>query len=113
MLLKVEPGLLETAVTAPPTAEQRIEVNAYRPLEPGDLVVLTGEMEREREDWEHELTARGYRPWRAVTKKVRLVVAADPDSLSGKARKARDYGIPIVDEKTLANLVSARSLTLR
>ncbi|HCM50934.1 MAG TPA: hypothetical protein DIS91_10455, partial [Microbacterium sp.] len=32
---------------------------------------------------------------------VRLVVAADPDSLSGKARKARDYGIPIVGEAWL------------
>ncbi|MEF2254696.1 BRCT domain-containing protein [Microbacterium schleiferi] len=40
-----------------------------------------------------------------MTKKVRLVVAADPDSLSGKAPKARDYGIPIVGEEwLLANL---------
>ena len=29
---------------------------------------------------------------------MKLVVAADPDSLSGKARKARDYGIPVVTE---------------
>ncbi|WP_292708318.1 BRCT domain-containing protein [Microbacterium sp. 67-17] len=44
-------------------------------------------------------------PKPGVTKKVRLVVAADPDSLSGKARKARDYGIPIVGEEwLLANL---------
>lgn len=33
---------------------------------------------------------------------VGSVVAADPDSLSGKARKARDYGIPIVGEAWLA-----------
>jgi DNA polymerase-3 subunit epsilon len=31
-----------------------------------------------------------------VTKKVRLVVAADTDSLSGKAKKARGYGIPVM-----------------
>jgi DNA polymerase-3 subunit epsilon len=37
-----------------------------------------------------------------VTKKVALLVAADPDSLSGKAREARDYGIPIVGEAALA-----------
>jgi len=37
-----------------------------------------------------------------VTKKVKLVVAADPDSLSGKARKATDYGIPIVTEDAFA-----------
>ena len=73
----------------------------------GDLVVLTGEMSRTRGDLELELTALGLVPWRAVTKKVKLLVAADPDSLSGKARKARDYGIPIVDETTLARLCGA------
>jgi DNA polymerase-3 subunit epsilon len=40
-----------------------------------------------------------------VTKKVKLVVAADPDSLSGKARKARDYGIPVVGEDALGRLL--------
>jgi DNA polymerase-3 subunit epsilon len=30
-----------------------------------------------------------------VTKKTAAVVAADKDSLSGKANKARQYGIPI------------------
>ncbi|TDW31086.1 exonuclease domain-containing protein [Cryobacterium psychrophilum] len=73
-------------------------------LQPGDLVVLTGDMTRPREAWEGELLARGFTPWRAVTKKVKLVVAADPDSLSGKARKARDYGIPIVDEAALERM---------
>lgn len=33
----------------------------------------------------------------AVTKRTKLVIAADPDSLSGGDRKARDRGIPIVD----------------
>jgi DNA polymerase-3 subunit epsilon len=107
VLLQIEPAVLEAAMTAPPTVGQRIEVSTHRPLEPGDLVVLTGDMRRSREEWEQELTALGYRPWRAVTKKVRLVVAADPDSISGKARKARDYDIPIVDEKTLERLLEA------
>ncbi|WP_198410963.1 hypothetical protein [Cryobacterium sp. TMT1-3] len=39
--------------------------------------------------------------------KVTLLVAADPDSLSGKARKARDYGIPIVGETAMARLAGA------
>lgn len=47
---------------------------------------------------ELELVSRGYTPWPVVTKKVALVVAADPDSVSGKARKARDYGVPVVGE---------------
>jgi DNA polymerase-3 subunit epsilon len=66
-----------------------------------DLVVLTGEMTRARADWYRELGFHGFTTWEAVTKKVKLVAAADPDSLSGKARKARDYGIPVVGESWL------------
>lgn len=71
----------------------------------GDLVVLTGEMTRARSEWENDLRARGLVPHPAVTKKVALVVAADPDSLSGKARTARNYGIPIVNEDGLKSLL--------
>lgn len=76
-------------------------------LAPGDLVVLTGEMSMPRAAIELELVSRGFAPWPAVTKKVALVVAADPDSLSGKARKARDYGIPVVGESALWGLLGA------
>lgn len=75
-------------------------------LAPGDMIVLTGDMTRGRSDWEADLRGRGLVPHPAVTKKVKLVVAADPDSLSGKARKARDYGIPIVGEAGLAKLLA-------
>ena len=74
-------------------------------LVPGDVVVLTGDMTRPRETIEAELRAHGLVPWGAVTKKVKLVVAADPDSLSGKAKKARDYGIPVVGEHALSGLL--------
>lgn len=74
-------------------------------LAPGDIVVLTGDMVRPRADWEEDLRSRGYVAHPTVTKKVRLVVTADPDSLSGKAKKARDYGIPIVSENGLAKLL--------
>ena len=76
-------------------------------LAAGDLLVLTGDMVRTRDDWHAELTSRGFVPWTAVTKKVRLLAAADPDSLSGKARKARDYGIPIVGEDGLTALLNS------
>jgi len=33
-------------------------------------------------------------------------VAADPDSQSGKAAKARRYGIPIVTEEAFASLLN-------
>jgi DNA polymerase-3 subunit epsilon len=73
-------------------------------LLPGDMVVLTGEMSRTRSLWERELRGRGLVPWSGVTRRVTLLAAANVDSRSGKARKARDYGIPIVDEDTLARL---------
>jgi len=74
-------------------------------LNHGDLVVFTGEMSRPRSEWEEISAGRGLVPHRAVTKKVELVVAADPDSLSGKARKARDYGIPVVTEDGFARML--------
>jgi DNA polymerase-3 subunit epsilon len=76
-------------------------------LTAGDIVVLTGEMQRPRAHWHDELTSRGFVPGAGVTKKSKLVVAADPDSLSGTARKARDYGIPVVSEAGLTLLLGA------
>jgi DNA polymerase-3 subunit epsilon len=90
------------------SAASAVVASAHRfALAPGDLVVLTGEMSLPRAAIELELVARGFTPWPAVTKKVALVVAADPDSLSGKARKARDYGIPVVGESALWGLLGA------
>ncbi|WP_433257036.1 exonuclease domain-containing protein [Streptosporangium sp. CA-135522] len=74
-------------------------------LTPGDLVVFTGEMDGPRDDWEWRALQAGYVPHGYITKKVRLLVAADPDSLSTKARKARDYGIPIVTPDAFARML--------
>lgn len=76
-------------------------------LDPGDVVVLTGELTRPRADWQSELVAAGLELGDAVTKRTRLLVAAEPDSRSGKARKARDYRIPIVAEAELPRLLDA------
>jgi DNA polymerase-3 subunit epsilon len=82
--------------------------SAYRPftLAQGDHVVLTGSMSRQRGDWEEILRALGLNPRSAVSRRTQVVVAADPDSESTKARKARSYHIPIVDEQWLENAVS-------
>ncbi len=40
-----------------------------------------------------------------VTKKLDILVVADPDSLSGKARKAREYGIRIVAEVAFWSMI--------
>jgi DNA polymerase-3 subunit epsilon len=74
-------------------------------LAPGDLVVLTGEMSEPRDRIEALLIALGVVVKAGITKKTSLLVAADPDSLSGKSQKARQYGIPIVGEAELRTLL--------
>ena len=83
------------------------EVVPQRPirLSPGDLVVFTGEMCVPREVWESRALSAGLAVKGGVTKKTALVIAADPDSLSGKAEKARGYGIPVVSEDLFAGLL--------
>jgi DNA polymerase-3 subunit epsilon len=106
-LLLVSESVISAAMQKPESIE-RMTTPAYAgtlQLEQGDRIVLTGDMSKPREEWEALLTERGFVVWPTVTKKVKLVVAADPDSLSGKARKARDYGITIVGESALVGLI--------
>lgn len=105
-LLSIPAMTIAAAMQPAASAEVMVERADRFCLAPGDLIVLTGDMVRARDDWHAELLALGFRPWAAVTKKVKLVVAANPDSLSGKARKARDYGIAIVDELDLRTLLT-------
>ncbi|MFI5893917.1 BRCT domain-containing protein [Actinoplanes sp. NPDC051513] len=60
------------------------------------MVVFTGSMSPPRENWEDDAVGHGLVVGDNVTKRTRLLVAADPDSMSGKAKKARQYDIPIV-----------------
>lgn len=66
-----------------------------------DRVVFTGTLARERDDWVAEIVAAGLATG-GVTKSTRVLVAADPDSLSGKAAKARGYGVPVIGERAFA-----------
>lgn len=75
-------------------------------LREGDHIVLTGQMGRLRAEWVDLLTALGIVVAPSVTRRVKLLVAADVDSESTKARKARDYGIPIVGEDWLERAVA-------
>ena len=66
-------------------------------------------MEPPRWSWKRTLGRQGLQVGDNVTKKTRLLVAADPDSMSGKAKKARQYGVPVVHpiayRRMLADLV--------
>lgn len=74
-------------------------------LQPGDRIALTGAMDIPQEEWVRRATAAGLHVGQ-VTKQCALLVAANPDSMSGKAQKARKYGIPIVGEMKFAQLLS-------
>ncbi|WP_205325005.1 PolC-type DNA polymerase III [Glycomyces sp. YM15] len=76
-------------------------------LATGDPVVLTGSFAESKRHWADRLESAGLKVAPSVTKKTVLVVAADPDSMSGKAAKARQYGIPVIGTESL-DLVLAR-----
>ena len=77
-------------------------------LKPGDTVVFTGEAPgMARADLEYQARALRLRVTGSVSRNTTLVVAANPDSLSGKARKARSLGIPIVDCPTYLRMLES------
>jgi len=77
-------------------------------LAQGDKVVFTGQAPGiDRADLELQARRLGLRVTGSVSRFTRLVVAADPDSLSGKARKARDAGVPIVDYPTYFRMLDS------
>lgn len=96
-----EPSL--PPITAPPISSS-LAGGSFR-LEAGDTVVLTGDMRYQREAWTVHLAGLSILMATNASRKVKLVVAADPDSQSGKARKARELNIPIVTEAKLIELV--------
>ncbi|MPM25748.1 hypothetical protein SDC9_72248 [bioreactor metagenome] len=49
----------------------------------------------------------------AVTKRTKLVIATDPDSLSGRARKARDYGSRSLTVPTMVPRIPPREEGVR
>ncbi|PRY54056.1 exonuclease domain-containing protein [Glycomyces artemisiae] len=75
-------------------------------LKRGDTAVLTGAFAESKSFWAKRLEAAGLTVAPNVTKKTALVVAADPDSMSGKASKARQYGIPVVGVDSLDTVLA-------
>jgi DNA polymerase-3 subunit epsilon len=69
------------------------------------VVVFTGTMAPDREQWQAEAEAAGLVVGETVNKRTRLLIAADPDSMSGKAKKARQYGVPVVHPQAYRAMV--------
>lgn len=107
---EVEAALREIAAAGEPDV-QRSEwadrVGTFR-LKPGDKVVFTGEPPgMSRSELEARSEKAGLKVTGSVSRFTRLVVAADTDSLSGKARRARELGVPIVDVATFLRMLEA------
>ena len=61
------------------------------------LVVFTGIRDKELEA---EIESRGGKVSSAVSGKTKVVVAKDPEELTGKVKAAKELGIPVVDIET-------------
>lgn len=109
-LLAINRDAIDDALSSPPSTPTGISAPTERDIQPGAVIVLTGTMSRERSELAGFLTEMHYIVAEGVTKKTDLVVAADPDSLSGKAAKARKYGIPVVKEQYLYEVIGVPSL---
>jgi DNA polymerase-3 subunit epsilon len=72
---------------------------------PGSTLVFTGDMVEPREVWWDRAVAAGFAPQEAVRPDTTFVVAADVDSLSVKARAAREYDIPIISTEDFRRLL--------
>jgi DNA polymerase-3 subunit epsilon len=87
----------ELAAARGMTPQMASPVNG-RALHVGDAVCITGTTATPRDELEIRAANAGLRVTSAVSRKTRLVIAADPDSESGKARRARELGVPLIAE---------------
>ncbi|MFD3406646.1 exonuclease domain-containing protein [Kribbella sp. NPDC058693] len=78
-----------------------------RGFPPGSTMVFTGDMVEPREVWWDRAVAAGFVPQEAVRPETTFVVAADVDSLSVKARAAREFGVPIISVDDFRRLIPA------
>ena len=72
----------------------------------GKSFCFTGAMEYKRKDLQDIVTAHGGTNLDSVTKNLTYLVIADPNSTSGKAKKARDLGITLISPEQFLKMVN-------
>ena len=72
----------------------------------GKSFCFTGAMEYKRKDLQDMVTAQGGMNLDSVTKNLTYLVTADPNSTSGKAKKARDLGITLISPEQFLEMVN-------
>jgi len=103
-MLGLPAGLVRIALDRAEKLAGRSSGSGGFKLEVGDQVVFTGDLSVPRGQLE-ELVQQAGLKCGGVTKSTKVVIAADPDSQSGKAAKARSYGIPVITEAAFARLL--------
>jgi DNA polymerase-3 subunit epsilon len=76
-------------------------------LSPGMSICFTGAMSRSRDELESIARNHGLLIKPGVSRVLDVLVVADADSMSVKAQKARDMGVPIVAEQVFLSLIQA------
>ncbi len=75
------------------------------PLVQGMRVAITGDTATDRELLEDRMIEAGLHIASSVSRLTSLLVTNEPTSWSGKARKAREYGTPVVGEDAFLQLL--------
>lgn len=71
----------------------------------GKSFCFTGAMEYKRKDLQDMVSARGGTNLDSVTKNLTYLVIADPNSTSGKAKKARELGITLISPQQFMEMM--------
>jgi DNA polymerase-3 subunit epsilon len=98
VLLGMRPHDVDTALTMVRSGARVSVPRGARGLSSGNTIVFTGEMSRPRSAFVDAARAAGLEPMNAVSGKTDVLVCADPESQSGKARKARALGVRVIGE---------------
>jgi DNA polymerase III subunit epsilon len=87
----------QNLVISPEDAKSEIAgISPKTLLTAGKVVLLTGDMDPNKEHFESKFKDLGLVIASGISKKVDVLFAGDPASQSGKAVKARQYGIPVL-----------------
>lgn len=87
------------------SAHSTIKPSGGLRLEPGDRVCFTGAMSCPRSELEALARDAGLVPG-GLAKSTAVLVVADPNTQSGKAKKARAYGTTVVSEQVFRNALA-------
>ncbi|MCQ4619580.1 hypothetical protein KBX10_10965 [Corynebacterium sp. CCUG 59401] len=102
--LAVDPALVHDLIATPQIRSADDE--EWVELSPHDRIAFTGSMDVPRTEWETRALSHGLEVG-GVAKNTALLVAANLDTMSGKARRARELDIPIVSELHFARLLAS------